>query len=501
MNKKQVSINIVFSLIEVVVSSLLLFFLYRYVIDTSGVASLGVWSLVLATTSLTRLGELGIGGSVVKYVAQYLGRNEERTASEVIQTAMLALALLFLLILPPAYVLFLYLLGFFINHDDLLLSRQLLPYALASLYLNVLISVVHSGLDGCQRIDIRKTVFMLGNFLYLGLSFVFIGRYGILGLAYSQVVQGVFVLAVSWLLLYRILSSLPLFPACFSRKLFNEIFRYGLNFQMLSIISLLIDPIIKALLSRYGGTSVLGYFEMANKMITKFRSLLVNANQVLVPVYAAAQEMRGKTGQDIYTKNMRLLMYISIPFYLFLMSMAPAISKIWIGSHVAPFFWSFVLLCFSSFAATINNPAYFATIGSGNLRLLIQGHLLGALVIVIMGIGLGTWLGYIGILIASCAGCYIGSLFIIKTFLAETDIKDAPVLVSADSRFGLLYLAAIACGFLGYAVTGLVGAGTLLTCVLFTAIFLSSFYKHPVGRLVLSEIRSYQQALAQRGQA
>jgi O-antigen/teichoic acid export membrane protein len=49
---------------------------------------------------------------------------------------------------------------------------------------------------------------------------------------------------------------------------------------------MLYDPITKALLTKFGGLSLVGYYEMANKLIYQIRSLKVSANQILVPAFA-----------------------------------------------------------------------------------------------------------------------------------------------------------------------------------------------------------------------
>ena len=61
---------------QVVVSSVILFFLYRYLLNTIGVAKLGVWSVVMAAASASRMSELGLSGSVVKFVAKYKAHSD-----------------------------------------------------------------------------------------------------------------------------------------------------------------------------------------------------------------------------------------------------------------------------------------------------------------------------------------------------------------------------------------------------------------------------------------
>ena len=60
-------------------------------------------------------------------------------------------------------------------------------------------------------------------------------------------------------------------------------------------MTMLLDPLAKVLLSRFGGLSAVAYFEMANRMVSQARSLIASANQVLVPYYSkVAETTRGR---------------------------------------------------------------------------------------------------------------------------------------------------------------------------------------------------------------
>ncbi|MCP2619681.1 oligosaccharide flippase family protein [Candidatus Aminicenantes bacterium AC-334-K16] len=111
-------------------------------------------------------------------------------------------------------------------------------------------------------------------------------KYGLKGVAYARVIQNLIILIFSWFFLRKYLPLLPVFPYKWDKKLFREIVGYGINFQIISVARMLYDPITKALLTKFGGLSLVGYYEMANKLIYQIRSLKVSANQILVPAFA-----------------------------------------------------------------------------------------------------------------------------------------------------------------------------------------------------------------------
>jgi len=68
MQRRQILINAIMSVVQIVVIGIVLFILYRFLLNTIGVEQLGIWSLVLATTSVTQIASFGLSGSVVKFV-------------------------------------------------------------------------------------------------------------------------------------------------------------------------------------------------------------------------------------------------------------------------------------------------------------------------------------------------------------------------------------------------------------------------------------------------
>ena len=321
------------TIMQVVVSSVILFFLYRYLLYTIGVAKLGVWSVVMATASASRMSELGISGSVVKFVAKYRAHSDVRSVSEVVQTAAISTAVLLSVMLGLLYPIFSWLLKFVIPASDIAEGLAILPYTLISLWCIALAGVFLSGLEGCQRIDLRSWILMGSSIIYLFLTVILVPEFGLIGLAFGQVLQAGIALTISWILLRRELKILPSIPSRWSKRLFKEMIGYGANFQIVSIVGMMFEPVTKGLLSRYGGLAMVGYYEMASRMVLQFRIIIVSANQVLVPVIAALQETAPDRIRIIYRESYRLIVYLSLPLFSGLVAANPVISELWIGAY------------------------------------------------------------------------------------------------------------------------------------------------------------------------
>lgn len=416
MSRRPVIRNAGMTIAQVMVSGVILFFLYRYLLNTIGVAKLGVWSVVMATASASRMSELGLSGSVVKFVAKYRARLDVFRVSEVIQTAVISTAILLGVMLGLLFPFFSWLLKFVIPSSDLADGLAILPYTLISLWFIAVAGVFQSGLDGCQRIDLRSWILMGSSIFYLVLTVMLVPDFGLIGLAFGQVLQTGIVLVMSWILLRHELKILPLIPYRWSKILFREMIGYGANFQIVSIVGMMFEPVTKGLLSRFGGLAMVGYYEMASRMILQFRAMIVSANNVLVPVIAALQETTPDSIRTIYRESYRLVVYLSVPLFSGLVTAIPVISELWIGAYEDTFVFFAMVLTVAWFLNILISPAYFTNLGTGQLLWNTVGHVVIGVLNLILGVVLGLLYGGIGVVWGWAVALIIGSSLILLSY-------------------------------------------------------------------------------------
>ena len=416
MQKRQVLINAIMSVVQIVVISAILFILYKFLLNTIGVEQLGIWALVLATASVTQIANFGLSGSVVKFVAKYIARRENENVSGVIQTAALSVGALVGLFLIIGYPIAKWLLRLVIPYESLPYAIAILPYAFLALWIMVITSIFQAGLDGYQRIDLRSLLLMGGAVLHLFLCFQLAPTYGLMGVAYARVIQNFTILLGSWLLLKRHLPLLPIFPYKWDKGLFKQIIGYGINFQVISVTSMFYDPITKALLSKFGGLSMVGFYEMASRMVQQLRALIVSANQVLVPAIADLKEKVPEKIQSVYLTSYQLLFYLALPLFSLIIVCTPIISEIWIGHYERVFVIFATLLAIGWLLNTLNAPAYFAYLGIGELRWNVIAHIAIALLNAGLGFLLGVFYDGMGVVVAWVFSLALGSSIIFLSY-------------------------------------------------------------------------------------
>ncbi len=409
--------NVIANLTQVITGLLLTFILYRYINDTLGVATLGVWSVVLATTSASRLADLGMSASVTRFVARHLARNEIKTASEVIETATLSILMLIIIVLPNIYWLLVLILKKIFQGNELVLAYSVLPYSIVSLGISMLSAVSQAGIDGCQRMDLRAWLLVLGQVLMIGLAFMLIPRNGIIGLAWSQIGQSIFLVISGWYLLKSKseIKYLPWIPHHFSKSLFKEMLNFGVQIQIGTLISLLFDPTTKILLAKFGGASVTGYFEVANQLVVKIRSLIIAGNQVIVPRVAMYSEDEKKI-LHMYIVNFNIILDVSLIFFALVVIFGWLSSLVFLGEVKKDFILILQICSLGWLLNIINVPAWLINIGRGT----VKWNTITTITISVINGGFG-WLagkyfGINGIILVYTVALFIGGVGLFTVF-------------------------------------------------------------------------------------
>ena len=166
-----------------------------------------------------------------------------------------------------------------------------------------------------------------------------------------------------------------------------------------------------------------GFFEMANRMVVQFRTLLVSANQVLVPVIAGLFETSPNRIQKVYEDSYCLFMYLALPYYTAIIVVTPFISEIWLGYYESTFVLFSTLLTIGWLFNSLSAPAYFANLGTGKLRWNTIGHIAIFILNVISGILMGLFNGGFGVVVAWVLSLSAGSSIITISYYVEHKIK------------------------------------------------------------------------------
>ena len=476
--------NAALSVLQVLVSGVILFVLYRYLLRHLGAEQLGLWSVLLASTSVARLTDLGMTGSVVKFVARYRAKQEPEEASSVVQTTVLTIGGIMGFVLLAVYPLLLHILDWTIPAASMAQARSILPWAVLGVWVGSISGVFQAALDGCQQAGYRNLLNIGGNLFMISAVIWSVPEYGLGALARVQVAQSVLLLLANWILLQRFMHGLPWVPWRWSKARFREMFSYSLNFQVTTIAIMLCDPATKILMSKFGGLSAAAYYEMANQLVSRVRTLLVSANSVMVPVIAELHETSPGQLRAMYVRAYETVFFLATPVYAGLLLMLPLVSEIWIGHVETQFLVFSTILVVAYFLNNLEVPAYFDNLGTGSLRWNTWAHV----VMAILNLGLGALLGYVwgavGVAIGAAIALLVSSGMVLFTVHKKYEVPARQLIPADHRRIALVVGCMTVAGIVWLIWTQHQGLNTLTTntallvCA-FAATYVVTGWRHP----------------------
>ncbi|PPD29840.1 MAG: hypothetical protein CTY20_05260 [Hyphomicrobium sp.] len=413
MSRRRLYTNALVAVVQVVVVAGLLFELYRFLLRQIGTEQLGAWSLVLAIVSMSSIAEFGIGGSVVKFVAGDLGAGKrERAAATVAMCAATAatfVAVSFVVVAPLAT----YMLKGVIADPALYASAiGLLPWALASVLTTTVAQMMLSTLDACQRTDLRAAIGLSGAAAQLGAAYYFVPRDGVLGVGPALFAQGALTLVLGVVAVVLVLNVPARVWLGGERSRLREILRYGGAIQVIAVAQMLFDPAVKLLLSIFGGLSATGLYEVANKAVIQFRSIIVSAFQMLVPFLAhrlGGNDYPREVMAKIYRDVQGLLIVLTVPYYALVAAALPILLTLWLG-RFEQVFVEMGLICLAGWTVnTLVVSSYMISVATGQLKWLVGAHVLIGAGSMVLGFAGGTVFGGMGVIAGSMLGLAAGS--------------------------------------------------------------------------------------------
>lgn len=409
MSSDRLKRNTIWNLLEVLVSSLVLFVLYRLILKHLGVASLGIWSLVLATTSMAKVADLGAAGGLGRYVAVSQARDGAgEDALVYVETALLTNVLFYLalglLLYWPAW----WGLGLSIHGPAIEQARALLPFAIGSFVLQNISNVVTAALIGFHRSYQKSMLTLVTLMVQAGVALATVKTLGLRGVALAQIVQYVLLACAGWFLVVRAAGGTGFaLPWRIRMAPLRELMGFGLRLQVLNIATFLFDPFTKFAFSSLGGLGALGMYELASRGILQVRQLVVAPGQNLTPLFAAAQERDPSELKRIYENALVVIGAASITAMAGMALGSPIISLIWMH-RIDPLFVTFSFILAAGWCCnTLATPGFFLGMGTGKLRWNIVGSLISTIGSPTLAWLLAKPLGPIGV--ASGAMIAIGS--------------------------------------------------------------------------------------------
>jgi len=376
----------------------------------------GLWMLTASITAYFSVLDLGYGGSLVKFVAQYRARRDVPALNEVLSTTFYLFAAFGVLTYVAAIVVAMYLDRFFrLTPDQVHLGRIVLLVTSANIAVGTAASVFGGVINGFQRYDLNNVVGAISSVITALVNVIVLALgYGLVDLVIWTTAVRVATYAVYRSNAYRVFPGLRLRTALFSRARLREVTMFSVYMALIDWAKKLNYTVDALVIGAFLNTAAVAVWSVGQRLAEATQRLTNQLNDVLFPTvvdHDAAQ--RNERLQTIFVQATRLSLATVIPIAGALMLMATPLVLAWVGPG---FLGSVVVLQLLTFTVIIRvGSSTCATVltAAGEHRLVAFTYVITGVVNLTLSIALVTKLQLSGVAIGTLLPVTATSLFVL----------------------------------------------------------------------------------------
>lgn len=400
--RRKVQLKYVLSGAQALVATLVMFAGYRLLILEVGIEETGLWSLLLSMVSLARVMDATGAGGLARFVSK--AKVDGDDASLYIHTLCISTGILYSIVAGIVYFFSSKLLSFPLEEENFADGLLLMPYAIVlGLLITPIASMLASAIDGIHRADIRACL-MIASYLVMFISLrILLSEHGIKAWAIAMMIQQVFIIVGSWVILRLNIPNMGSLPYRFSWPVVKETFSYGLKLQASMVAGILSEPLAKLYLNKYSGLEAVGLYDLAARILLAIRGIVVQVAVPLVPEFSALYKNK-RQAIELLRKARRASTIASLLMVIVVSVSSPFYSYIMLGVQDYTLICMIIILAFGYAANTISIPEHYLGVGLNYMRWNILGQFCMALIVATFGWLLGRFFGELGVVVSVALG-------------------------------------------------------------------------------------------------
>ncbi len=317
--------------VEVVVA----FLLTPYIIAKLGAAQYGVWALMISVIGYMGLIDVGLRGSVGRYVNHYLALKDARGVSQVVGTASVVLTGASIAALLVSFVMAAFFESLFPKtpHELLGAIRFCLPLLAVGLWLSFVSSILGNLLAAREAMYLTNHYTLVITLLRAGAIVWALSRgYGIEALVLITLGASVTGVLISWRALRRMFGAEMPSVVAFNMERLSEMWRFGLaSFASRTSSTMANDsaPLIGMWLL---GPEAVGVYSVAMTLTQYSRRLIDQAGSAIFPSVMKAGAIRDYDGlRSVYLRFMDLSFGIGSLVFIGMIVFSHSFLGLWVG--------------------------------------------------------------------------------------------------------------------------------------------------------------------------
>jgi O-antigen/teichoic acid export membrane protein len=398
-----------------------------------GTEAYGLWMLTAGVTVHFSILDLGYGGAMVKFIAQYRAHKDARALNEIASTLFFLFAgfgvLAYLVVIGLAFNLEHV---FRIDHAQAEVGKWILLIIGVNVAINFPFSVYGGVSSGFQRYDINNMVAIVSNLTVAAVNVgVILAGYGLI----PMVAATTFVRFVTYFLYrrnaYKVFPALHVRPSLFRSSRLREVTGFSIYSSIIDWANKLNYELDEVVIGVFMGAAPVAVWAVADRIISGTQRLTNQGNAVLFPVVVDSDATQ-KTGrlQRVLLEGTRLSLASVVPIALVLVVLAEPLIRAWIRKPeilgAAPVIQ---ILAFAVALRVGNATSTTLLKGAGQVRHVAMVNIWTGLVNLALSAAMVKPFGLVGVAIGTLVPVAFSSIFIL--FPAACRRVGVPVLEAA----------------------------------------------------------------------
>lgn len=356
----------------------------RLISDHLGQATLGVWDFSWSLVSYFGLVQLGISGSIGRYVAHHRVRNDTVGLNRSVSTIAIFQRsvgwLAWVLAIISAWCL-LPLFGSRLG-GDLETARWVLLFLGTEIAVTIMLSAYGGVITGCHRWDLHNSVSAIAYAtVALGMIATLLLGGGLPALALIHCLIMIGAELARWRMVKRVCPELVISRRLASWATFAEQARYSVKSLVPSIANLLSNQALSLLIVAFLGPASLAVFSRSRSLMSTLRTLAVKFGMIIVPTASALQAKNDRRAlHATLLTTPAIISSLVLPILIVMGVLGDLLIRLWMGN-------SYVLhglvpiLCVGTYATLVQEPVW---------SLLSGMNLHGRIALAKLGAGVGS---------------------------------------------------------------------------------------------------------------
>jgi O-antigen/teichoic acid export membrane protein len=451
-----------------------------------GAAEYGLWVLLGSITVHFSVLDLGYGGALVKFMAQYRAHQNARALNEIASTLFFVFAavgiLAYLVVIGVAFNLEHV---FKLTGDQVQTGRWILMIVGAYAALNFPFSVYGGVISGFQRYDANNLVAIgisiaaaIANYIVLTAGF---GLVTLVACTTSVRVLGYIIYRRN---AYRIYPELEISWSLFRRNRLREVTGFSIYSSIIDWANKLNYQLDELVIGVFMGSAWVAVWAPAERIISGTQRLTNQLNGVLLPVVVDSDvSQRQERLQQILLQGTRLSLAMVVPMAAALVLLARPLVRGWVGANMLGAVPILQILAIAVAIRVGNATSTTILKGANCHRMLAWVNLGTGIVNLVLSVLLIKPFGIVGVAIGTLIPIAFSAIFIL--FPASVRRVGLPIGYAVTHSVLPAIWPAFVAGF-ALMLTRLISSGTLLAVVLQAAVgsvlYLALFFAVAIGR-------------------